>query len=124
MVFYGSPTTVRDELGDTMNTVWVSLTLLGPALTGAGNAMVVSGQRRVMHSEKRGGGGRVYWGWYLQTGGDIAIGMMFLAYVIAAFSSAWLTKGIFAAFVISSLILCAAILVVRDIRRISAIERM
>lgn len=124
MISYGVPTTVRIELGGTMHLVWVVMCVVGPALVGLGDWLVSSGEKAVLSSQTTGGGSRVYWGWYFQMGGDFATTCVYATYVIAAFSSAWLQRGIFAAFVMSSLGICAAILVYRDIRRIRAIERL
>ncbi|WP_280389789.1 hypothetical protein [Nocardia wallacei] len=124
MGFLGSPGVVRNELGALMNCIWVILTALGPVVAALGAWMVALGERRVLDAEACGGGGRIYWGWYLQLGGDFSVMMVCLAYVIAVFSASWLQRGIFAAFVISSLTLCGAILVLRDVRRIRAIERL
>jgi hypothetical protein len=124
MSWMGSPTTVANELGEAMNFVWVALTLFGPLLVALGWWMVRRGERLVLDRDSEGGGSHIYWGWYAQAGGDISIMMVCLAYVIAAFSASWAERGIFAAFVLSSLALCAAILVLRDVRRIRAIERL
>lgn len=107
MAVYGAPTTVQRELGDEMHFVWVSMTIIGPLIVTIGDRMVYAGKQRVLHTRKSGGGGRIYWGWYLQAGGDLAVCMVYLTYVISAFSSAWLQKGIFAAFITSSLMMCA-----------------
>lgn len=124
MGVYGAPTTVQLELGDGMHFVWVSMTIIGPLIVTVGDRMVYAGKNRVLHSRKPGGGGRIYWGWYLQAGGDLVVCMVYLTYIIAAFSSAWLQRGIFAAFIITSLMICAAVLVIRDLRRVRAIERL
>ncbi|AUV60729.1 membrane protein [Gordonia phage Biskit] len=124
MVAYGAPTTVQLELGDEMHAVWIGMTIIGPLIVTIGDRMVYAGKHRVLHSRKSGGGGRIYWGWYLQAGGDFAVCMVYLTYIIAAFSSAWLQKGIFAAFITTSLMICAVVLVIRDLRRVRAIERL
>lgn len=127
MTAYGAPSgrvPVQKELGDTMHDVWVSLTIVGPLIVIIGDRMVYAGKNRVLHSHKPGGGGRIYWGWYLQAGGNFAVCMVYLPYIIAAFSSAWLQKGIFAAFITTSLMICAVMLVIRDLRRVRAIERL
>jgi hypothetical protein len=124
MLYFGAPTTVNDKLGPLMNAVWVALTMIGPLLVGVGVWMVARGERLVLSEDRCGGGGYIYRGWYAQAGGDMAIMMVCLTYVIAAFSSAWLVRGIFAAFIVSSLAVCASVLVLRDVRRIRAIERL
>lgn len=124
MVAYGAPTTVTQELGDVTHAVWVSLTIVGPLIVTVGDQMVYAGKNRVLHSRKPGGGGRIYWGWYLQAGGDFAVCMVYLTYIIAVFSSAWLQKGIFAAFIIMSLMACSVLLVIRDLRRVRSLGRL
>lgn len=123
MLLYGAPTTVQRELGSIFHGVWVALTIVGPGLVAIGDWMVHSGKRIILDSHQTGGGGRVYWGWYLQAGGDSVTTMVFLTYVVAAFQSAWLQRGIFAAFIFTSLMICTGVLVYRDYRRIRAIER-
>lgn len=123
MIVYGAPTTVQKELGGAMHTVWVLMTIVGPALVAVGDWMVHSGKRKVLHDLEPGGGGRIYWGWYLQLGGDTSTTMVYATYVTAAFQSSWLQRGIFAAFVLTALMTCALVLVYRDFRRIRAIER-
>ena len=124
MIAYGAPTTVQKELGEYMHDVWVSLTIVSPLIVTLGYRMVYAGKDRVLHSRKPGGGGRIYWGWYLQAGGDFAVCMVYLTYIIAALSSDWLQRDIFAAFITTSLMICAVVLVIRDLRRVRAIERL
>lgn len=123
MLVYGAPTIVQKELGGVMHAVWVLMTIVGPALVAIGDWMVHSGKRMVLSDPEPGGGGRIYWGWYLQLGGDFSTTMVYATYVVAVFSSAWLQRGIFAAFVLSSLMICTLVLVYRDWRRIRVIER-
>ncbi|WP_280333100.1 hypothetical protein [Nocardia wallacei] len=124
MGFFGSPSVVRSELGATMNCVWVILTALAPVVVAVGISMVAYGQHRVLNPEAEGGGTPVYLGWYLQAGGDIGVTMVLLTYVIATFQASWFQRGIFAAFIMSGLALCGSILVLRDARKIEAIERL
>lgn len=124
MTAYGAPTTVQKELGDYMHEVWVAMTIIGPLIVTVGDRMVRSGKNQVLHTDHPGGGGWIYWGWYLQAGGDLVVTMVYLTYIIAAFSSAWLQRGIFAAFITTSLMICAVVLVIRDLRRVRAIERL
>ena len=123
MLVYGAPTTVQKELGGVLHGVWVALAIIGPGLVAIGDWMVHSGKRQVLTEPGPGGGGRIYWGWYLQMGGDTSTTMVYATYVTAAFQSAWLQRGIFAAFIFTSLMICAGFLVYRDYRRIRAIER-
>lgn len=124
MIAFGTPTTVRDELGGGMHYVWIGSTIVGPVMMWMGDGLINWGKHEVMRDDRTGGGSRIYWGWYLQLGGDFIVLMSFLTYIIGAYTSAWLKKGMFVAFVITALAVCAAILVFRDGRRIRAIKRL
>lgn len=124
MTAFGTPTAVREQLGGGMHYVWIGCTLVGPLMMRIGDGLINWGKHEILKDERPGGGARVYWGWYLQLGGDFIVLMAFITYVIAAFNSSWLSKGMFAAFIVLSLSVCALILVFRDSRRIRAIERL
>ena len=122
MFFFGVPSEVGRVLGPVMHQVWVALAIIGPLIVYLGDRLTNSGTYKA--TRYRGGGRRVYWGWYLQAGGDLAIGMgVYLPYCIASFSR-WGQQGIFGPFIISGLIVCSTVLVIRDIRRVQAIEGM
>lgn len=123
MIWYGSgPSVIEQELSATMHQVWVWLAVAGPLMVTAGDLLVRRGETAVFTGH--GGGRRVYWGWYLQLGGDIVVTMVSLTYVIASFQAAWIQRGIFAAFIVVSLAMCSSILALRDFRSVRGIEKM
>lgn len=123
MIWHGSgPSVIEQELSATMHQVWVWLAVVGPLMVTAGDLLVRRGETAVFTGH--GGGRRVYWGWYLQLGGDIVVTMVFLTYVIASLQAAWLQRGIFAAFIVVSLAMCSSILALRDFRSVRGIEKM
>lgn len=123
MLWYGSgPSVIETELSPLMHDLWVWLILIGPLLSLIGDTLVRIGAHEL--SSGSGGGKRIYWGWYLQFGGDSVVAMVFMAYVIASFQAAWLSRGIFAAFVVTALMVCAFVLALRDLRNLRIIEKM
>jgi hypothetical protein len=123
MIWYGSgPSVIEQELSDDMHYVWIWFCTFGPASAALGDILVRNGERSF--SAGLGGGRRIYWGWYFQFGGDAVVSMVFLTYVVASFQAAWLQRGIFAAFVMAALMLCAILLTVRDFRSVRGIERL
>ena len=123
MQLYHAPSIVQQELGHVMKEVWIMMTCVGPVLVALGQRLVRSGEHHVLCESKHGGGSRIYFGWYFQLGGDLIVALVFTTYVMSSAQTAWQTRGVFAAFIIASLIVCAIFLVVRDARRIRAIER-
>lgn len=123
MFVYHVPSIVEQELGYVMKEVWVVMTSIGPVMVALGQRLVQSGEHHVLCEAKTGGGIRIYFGWYFQLGGDLVVALVFTTYVVSSVQTAWATRGIFAAFIIASLVVCAGILVLRDFRRIRGIER-
>lgn len=127
MSILGAPSVVQDRMGVFSHHVWVTLTILGPVLVIIGDRLSREGHWQITQQEctrPSRAARRLYYGWYMQAAGDFVAGMVYLTYVIAAFSVSWLHRGIFSAYVVAALCLCSLLLTTRDLRRVRQLERM
>lgn len=111
----GLPQAVESELGHGFNAFWVTCCISGPLLTWLGYNMRADSSRRVINA---------WSGMWVELFGDSLVVLAFATYVVAVLSGATWGKGIFGVFVFVGLTMCAFILVVRDFRRITFVDRV
>ncbi|KWX66546.1 hypothetical protein ASJ79_25140 [Mycobacterium sp. NAZ190054] len=112
-ISFAEPVSIVDRaMGSVTYAVWVWLNVIGPLMVAAGCMM--AGRRRNSNHPSR----RVTNGLILQIGGDLAMMLMLSAYWAAVLHSSWWGKGTHATFSYIGLSLCAAFLVVGDLRRV------
>lgn len=97
------PGAVTQAMGPRFSVVWSVLLVVWPVATLTGVWLARHG---------------IELGLWAQTGGDTGVSLTAAAYAIAIFKASWGLNASFAAWMAIAISLCAAVMVVRDIRRI------
>ncbi|GAC71041.1 hypothetical protein [Gordonia soli] len=105
MTFTDAPTTVRGELGGGAHWVWIGLLTLCPITCLAG---------QLLHDQ--------YTGRQLQLWSNIGITCALGAYVSAVVQASWLGRGLFAVYMAAGFTILAAVISIRDVRKLRAIR--
>lgn len=112
-IAFAEPVSIVDRaMGSLTYTVWVWLNIAGPGMVALG-CYLASGPRTNGQPSRR-----VTNGLILQVGGDLAMVFMLSAYWAAILHSSWWGKGTHATFTYLCLSVCAAFLVLGDVRRL------
>ncbi|HEY9314646.1 hypothetical protein [Williamsia sp.] len=116
MSAYTAPTSTHSAFGDIGTPIWVSMTMICPALTLLGVHWSRLG--RVIKIDAA----NTYTGYWMQFAGDIGVAGLLLAYVVAVVQESW-SKGLFAAGVVFAVAIGCSLLAVRDIRKVIQAEK-
>lgn len=103
------PNAVAQAMGHMVSLAWISMIIACPALSLVGMWL----DRRNQPA-----------GLWLQIAGDAGVGFASAAYVTALLQATWAERATFAAWVAAALGVCAAAMLVRDVRRVVVAGRM
>ena len=112
-VTFAEPVSIVDRaMGSFTYTIWVWVNIIGPLMVSVG-CWLASGPGANGRASRR-----VTNGLIMQLGGDLAVMLMLAAMWASLLHSAWWGKGTHGAFTYVGLSICAAFLVIGDVRRL------
>lgn len=103
------PNAVAQAMGHTVSLAWIGMVMVCPALSLAG-----------IWVDRRGEPS----GLWMQIAGDAGVAFASAAYVVALMQATWAERATFAAWIAAALGVCAAGMLVRDVRRVLLAGRM
>lgn len=116
----GAPELVEIAMGHNVYTFWIWLNIIGPVMVFFGIYRVSAKDKEKHYKQPQSSSVLVKRanGLWLQLLGDITVFFALSAYVVAMLVESYWGRGVYAVFGYAGLSMCAALLVVADIRRI------